>query len=70
MSIAIDPAKLITGPELLALLFTTDARPSERWLREQRTKRVIPYYKIGHNIYYDPEKVRAALERRNLVKSV
>lgn len=35
---------------------------SPSWLRkDRRTKRLIPYYRLGGRILYDLERVRAAL---------
>ncbi len=64
----LDDSQLVNGPRLLKLLFAEEGRPSLRWLREQQKRRVIPYIKIGHRVYFDPVKVRSALDQRNTVK--
>ncbi|HEX4646234.1 MAG TPA: hypothetical protein VH598_11570 [Verrucomicrobiae bacterium] len=66
----IDTAKLVNAPTLLEILFDDNSRPTLRWLQAMRTKRAIPYFKIGHSVFFDPEKVRAALARRNEIRSL
>ena len=66
----LDTSKLVQAPALLEALFDEPSRPTVRWVRRMTAKRVIPYYKIGHCIFFDVPKVRAALERRNLVNPV
>lgn len=66
----IDTAKLVKGPVLLAELFDETERPCTQTLLRWRTRRIIPYYKIGAEIWYDIEKVRDALNRKALVKNV
>jgi hypothetical protein len=46
-----------------------DCAPSLRWLREQTAKRTIPFLKIGHKVYFDPAKVKAALEKNFTVEA-
>lgn len=65
----IDTDKLVNSETLLEMLFEEDCRPKIRWLRNMQAKRIIPYYKIGHLVFFDPEKVREALVRRNLLRS-
>lgn len=38
-----------------------DSRPSLRWIREMQSNRVIPYYKLGRCVYFDPIEVRRSL---------
>jgi hypothetical protein len=66
----IDTTKLVKAPALITELFAEDNRPCTRTLDRWRVRRLIPYYKIGHEIWYDIEKVRAALDRKNHVRSV
>jgi len=56
--------RLVDGPRLLELLFDSDNRPCLRWLSYQRTRRAIPYFKIGKLVRYDPSLVRRALDER------
>ncbi len=42
--------------------------PSPRTLRSLTKRGVLPYFRIGRLIRYDPRLVRAALERRCLVQ--
>ena len=55
--------------QLLDQLFTPEARPSIRWLREQTKARAIPFFRIGHLVFFDVDMVRAALAGKNLVGS-
>lgn len=61
---------LVDGPRLLEVLFPNPAcRPSLRWLRDQQKRRVIPYMRIGRLVFFDPPRVRLALEERASVKT-
>lgn len=44
-----------------------DPPPSLRTIREWQARRVIPFYRIGVRVYFDPEAVREHLRRRNQV---
>ena len=61
-------SRLVDSEGLLEALFPESCRPSMRWLSSMRDKGVVPYFKIGHLIFYDIDLVRAALKRRCLVK--
>jgi len=56
--------KLVNAEELLTLLFEEASRPSLRWLRTQQKARTIPCVKIGRLIFFSPEQVRMALEKK------
>jgi hypothetical protein len=56
--------KLVSGKQLLELLFEEASRPSLRWLRMQQKRRALPYIKIGRLVRYDPLRVREILVRR------
>lgn len=60
--------KLLNSQELLEALFSVEARPSPRWLRNQTKARAIPYVRVGHLVFFDLELVRAALANKNLVR--
>jgi len=60
--------KLVNAEQLLEALFTPEARPSVRWLRNQTKARVIPFVRIGNLLFFDVELVRIALANRNLVR--
>lgn len=67
----LDTDRLVTAPVLLRELFPDpECRRSLRWLQYMRTKRVIPYFKVGHGVFFDPEKVRAALIRKNYIREL
>ena len=58
--------KLLDGKQLLETTFDEASRPSLRWLRQQTKARAIPSVRIGRLIFYSPEQVRAALEKRTV----
>jgi hypothetical protein len=54
---------LVDGPRLLEILFPrTECRPSLRWLRDRTARGEIPYIRLGRLIFFNPPRVRAALE--------
>ena len=65
-----DKAQLLNAAELLARLFTPTTRPSTRTLIRWRQSRKIPFVQIGRRIWYQEDKVRQAIERKNLVRAV
>jgi hypothetical protein len=60
--------QLVDANGLLAALFTEDARPSLRWLRQMQAQRRIPYLKLGHLVRFDIEAVREALADHSTVR--
>jgi hypothetical protein len=56
--------RLVDARGLLQTLFADDCRPSLRWLRTQQKRRAIPSCTIGRLIFFDPDAVRAALNKR------
>ena len=65
-----DPAGLVNGAKLLEILFHEDCRPGMRTLERWMKDRIIPRYKIGHNVFFDVAKVREKLERKNLIPAI
>lgn len=70
-NVALTPAnmesseQLVSDLKLLQEIFTEDARPSPRWLRYQRARRLIPFYKISPGVIrYSVSEVREALRER------
>ena len=59
--------KLVDANQLLDQLFDKDARPSIRWLRQQTKAKAIPFFRIGHLVFFDVDMVRTALSAKNLV---
>jgi hypothetical protein len=55
----------LVGADTLRLILWPDpsSRPSLRWVRELQAKRVIPFIKLGVKVFFEPERVRAALRR-------
>jgi len=55
----------------LAAVFPDEStRPSLRWLRRMQAKRLLPFYKIGGLVFFDPEEVRAAINRDFRINSI
>ena len=54
-------SQLVSAPRLLEVIFEQPGRPSLRWLREQQSRRAIPFIKIGRRVFFDPNQVREAL---------
>jgi hypothetical protein len=52
---------------LLEQVFAPECRPSLRWLRSQTKAKAIPYFRLGHLIFFDVDMVRSALAGKNLV---
>ena len=68
ISSAVGPG-LLDAVDLLAEIWPrSNSRPSLRWLREQQRKRTIPYIKVGHKVFFNPQKVRQALEKKFTVE--
>jgi len=66
----IDMNKLVNGQKLLDALFEPEDRPTTRTLFRWRDERIIPYIKINTRVYYDVDKVRESLAKKNLVRAV
>lgn len=54
----------VDAKELLEDLFEPKSRPTIRWLRDQQKTRRVPFVKIGRLIFFNPAKVREALNRQ------
>jgi hypothetical protein len=55
--------RLTDAKGLLEILFADGCRPSLRWLRTQQKRKAIPSVRIGRLVFFDPDAVRAALNR-------
>jgi hypothetical protein len=62
--------KLVNAQTLLAELFPEESRPSTRWLDHQRSRRLIPFYRISRLIFFDVDEVRQSLRERLHVDSM
>ena len=60
---AFAPGLLSAADLLIELWPNPNSRPSLRWLREQTARRILPHIKIGHKVFFNPIKVRQALEK-------
>jgi len=65
-----DPHRFVVESELLTLLFTEGSAPCVKTIYSWRKARIIPYHKIGQQIFYDPEEVREHLKKNNRVKAI
>jgi len=50
-------------------VFEGERKPSIRTFRDWQAKGLIPVFKIGRLTYFDPEQVRAALNKRCLIEA-
>jgi hypothetical protein len=58
------PAGLVDAKELLTALWPNpQSRPCLRWLRTMQARRAIPFLKIGHRVFFEPDRVRMALRK-------
>jgi len=64
------PQKLTAAPSPTARIGLTEKELADMlglsvaWLqRDRRTKRLLPFFRLGGSIRYSPERVRAALDR-------
>ena len=66
----IDTAKLLTAQQLVKRIFAPECRPTLRTIRTWTKQRRIPCYRIGRLVFYDEEQVRAALQKKNIIRAV
>jgi len=62
--------KLTNARRLLEEVWAERARPSLRWLREQQKRNAIPHVRIAGKVFFDPVKVRQALDACAQVKGI
>lgn len=60
----IEHSKFVDAPSLLLLIFDEKCRPTVRWLRDQVSKRSIPFTRVGRLVFFDPALVRQHLSDR------
>jgi len=60
--------KLVSAEQLLEQVFAPNCKPSLRWLRTQTKAKAIPYFRIGHLVFFDVDMVRSSLAGKNLVR--
>lgn len=60
-------SQLVSGKQLLEILFPPESRPTLRWLRDQQKERTIPHMKVGRLVFFSPRNVRAALRDRHSI---
>lgn len=57
--------QLVGAEDCIKIVFPSEtSRPGLRTFRDWQAKGYIPVHKIGRRTYFDPEQVRAAIERR------
>ncbi len=57
--------QLVGAEDCIKIVFPCESsRPSLRGFRQWQANRFFPFHKIGHRTFFDPEEVRAALDRR------
>jgi len=63
--------RLVGAEDCISIVFPSEnSRPGIRTFRDWQAKGYIPVHKIGRRTYFDPEQVRAALERRFRVNPI
>jgi hypothetical protein len=55
---------LVDAEACIDRVFDGESKPSLRTFREWQAKGIIPFLKIGRLTFFDPEEVRAALNKR------
>jgi hypothetical protein len=65
-----ESGQLVNGDMLLKILFPTNCRPTLRWLRDQQKERRVPFRKVGHLVFFDPDEVRESWRQRNSVGAI
>ena len=60
--------RLVDAHGLLEALFDEQCRPSLRWLRQMQARRMVPYKKGGHRVFFDVHEVRQALDKKLTVR--
>jgi hypothetical protein len=65
---AIETTGLVDAPTLIKTVWPA-CPPSLRWIRELQAKRAIPFIKVGHKVFFNPVKVKAALEKNFTVEA-
>lgn len=64
-----NPVGLVSSEKLLELVFPdADTRPTVRWLEMQRKARKIPFIKISRLVFFDPLRVREALDNQRTAR--
>lgn len=57
--------QLVGAEDCIKIVFPCESsRPGLRTFRDWQAKGFIPVHKIGRRTFFDPEQVRAAIERR------
>ena len=63
--------QLVGAEDCIKIVFPCESsRPGLRTFRDWQAKGFIPVHKIGRRTFFDPEQVRAALERRFKINAV
>ena len=63
--------QLVGAIECIAIVFPCEtSRPALRTYRKWQANGWIPHLKVGHLTYFDPDQVRAALDRRFKINAV
>ena len=57
--------RLVGAQDCITICFPCEnSRPALRSFREWQRRGYLPFHKIGKRTFFDPEQVRAALDRR------
>jgi hypothetical protein len=61
--------KLVKAERLIETVFDEGSRPSLRTLRGWTKAKAIPFVRIGHGVWFNPDEVRRALSNRHTIKA-
>jgi len=63
--------QLVGASDCIQIVFPCEnSRPALRTFREWQAKGFFPFVRVGRRTFFDPEDVRAALDRRFKVNAV
>jgi len=62
--------QLLTAEECIKAVFGEASPPGLRTFREWQAQGFFPFVRVGRRTFFDPEDVRAALDRRFKVNAV
>jgi hypothetical protein len=70
MAATIFQSRLVDATTCIHEVFDGERKPSLRTFRTWQSRRLIPFRKVGHLVFFDPAEVRAALDKRFRVESI
>jgi len=66
-----EPIGLVNAQGCLEKIFPdARSRPSLRWFKGLQAAGKVPYRKIGRRVWFDPEEVRRALDKKFRIQAI